>query len=513
MSVLISPLVRIGCGQGGIVLRKKLPIFYSALLLTGVNLLLRFVGTSFQVYLSSRIGAEGIGLLQLVLSVGSMAMVAGMAGIRTATMYLTAEELGRKHPQNVTWVLSGCMAYSILFSGAVAAGVYHFAPLIAEKWIGNAQTTDAIRLYAAFLPANCLTGVMVGYFTGANRIGTLAAVEVAEQLCTMVFTMLLLTLWAGHNPERACMAVILGSAIGTLLTLTSLILLRLREGQKAGPRIPVARRLGQTALPLALADDLRTSITTVENLMVPKRLALYPGVASPLAAFGTVCGMVFPILMFPTAILFGLTELLIPELARCRAAGSNTRIRYLVRKSLRVALLYGTVCGGILFLCASELCMTFYGSEDAGQYLKWFSLLAVMLYCDVVTDSMIKGLGQQTASVRYNILTNTMDVGFLYILLPLYGITGYFISFLVTHVINFILSLRRLLKITRVTIPFHIPALTVAAALAAGWAAGHVSQPWLRSGAYVAILLCLLFLLRVLTRKDIAWIKGLIYKK
>ena len=35
---------------------KKLPIFYSALLLTLVNLLLRFVGTGFQVYLSRRIG-------------------------------------------------------------------------------------------------------------------------------------------------------------------------------------------------------------------------------------------------------------------------------------------------------------------------------------------------------------------------------------------------------------------------------------------------------------------------
>ena len=79
---------------------KKLPIFYNALLLTGVNLLLRLVGTSFQVYLSSRIGAEGIGLLQLTLSVGGMAMVAGTAGIRTGTMYLTAEERAMIHGNN-----------------------------------------------------------------------------------------------------------------------------------------------------------------------------------------------------------------------------------------------------------------------------------------------------------------------------------------------------------------------------------------------------------------------------
>ena len=107
---------------------RKLPIFYSAMLLTCVNLLLRFVGTSFQVYLYGRIGAEGIGLLQLVLSVGSMAMVAGMAGIRTATMYLTAEEAGRKRPERILWVLSGCTKYSFVASTAVALLVSYAHP-------------------------------------------------------------------------------------------------------------------------------------------------------------------------------------------------------------------------------------------------------------------------------------------------------------------------------------------------------------------------------------------------
>jgi stage V sporulation protein B len=247
--------------------------------------------------------------------------------------------------------------------------------------------------------------------------------------------------------------------------------------------------------------------------MVPKRLALYPGAISPLAAFGTVCGMVFPILTFPMAFLFGLTELLIPELARCNAAGSRQRISHLVQKSLRTALLYGTLCGGILFLCANELCMALYKSEAAGRYLRWFSVLAVMLYCDGVTDAMIKGLGEQKASVRYNILTNSMDVAFLYILLPRYGIVGYFISFTVTHIINFFLSIRRLLRITKEVIPLHIPILTLTAAVFAVWAAQFVHLIALRIAAFVIIMLCLLFLLRILSKEDLAWIKGLVRKK
>ncbi len=492
---------------------KKLPIFYSALLLTAVNLLLRLVGTSFQVYLSSRIGAEGIGLLQLVMSVGSMALVAGMAGIRTATMYLTAEQIGKKRPENITWVLSGCVLYSIICSAAVGAAVYVFAPLVAEKWIGNPATVSSLRLFAAFLPINCLTGVMVGYFTGANRIGTLAAVEVAEQLLSMVCTVLLLKLWAGQDAVRSCQAVVLGSAMGACLTLCSLVILRIAEKPKCAKRLPIARKLTEAAIPLALADDLRTGISTVENLMVPKRLALYAGSVSPLAAFGMVCGMVFPILTFPMAILFGLTELLIPELARCRAAGSWERINYLVRKSLRIALLFGVICGGILFLSADALCLALYRSEDAGRYLRWFSLLAVMLYCDLVTDAMIKGLGQQKASVRYNILTNTMDVALLYILLPKYGVFGYFLSFLVTHVINFCLSLRRLLRITSQKIPWHIPLLTLGSELISLLICQAVTGAIFRSAAYVIVLLCLLYLLGIIRKADLRWIKGLVYKK
>jgi stage V sporulation protein B len=488
-----------------------MPIFYSALMLTGVNLLLRLISTSFQIFISGRIGAAGVGLLQLVLSVGSLSMTAGIAGSRTATMYLTAEELGKKRPGNVTWVLSGSFLYSILCSGVVGALVYIFAPSIAENWVGDHRTVDAIRLLAAFLPISCLCGVMTGYFTAANRIGTLAAVEVAEQLCSMAATVAALTFWAGCDPGRACQAVVIGSCTGATLTLLSLVFLRLREHPVAGKRMPIARRLADTAVPLALADDLKAGISTTENLMVPKRLSLHT--VDSLALFGTVCGMVFPILMFPAAILFGLTELLIPELARCNAAGSRRRINYLMHRSLRVALIYGTLSSGVLFLTAPELCMSLYGSTGAGRYLRWFAPLTVMLYSDIVTDAMIKGLGQQKASVRYNIITSAMDVILLFFLLPKYGIGGYFFSFMVTHLINFILSLRRLLKITGEQLPFHTPALTIAAAIGSTWAAGFLTAPLMRATAYSIILICLLFLMKILRREDLQWIKGLVYRK
>ena len=490
-------------------MRKNMPIFYSAMMLTGVHLALRFVGTSFQVYLSRRIGAGGIGLLQLTLSVGNLAMVAGMGGIRTATMYLTAEELGRRQPQNVTRVLSACLLYSILFSGTVGLGLNIGAPLLAEHWIGNSGTVGALRLLGAFLPVVCLCGVMSGYFTAAKRIGTLAAVEIAEQLFSMVATMTLLALWAGTDAERACISVVFGASLGSCLTLTLLTLLRVLERCAMGEAFPIRRRLLSSALPLAGADVVRSGITTTENLLVPKRLKLYPGENDPLAAFGRVSGMVFPVMMFPACILYALAELLIPELAGCRAAGNEKRIRYLVRRGLWAAMLYGVFFGGLIYLLAEPLCLRLYDSAEAGRSLGFYALMIPFLYCDAITDAMTKGLGQQKICVRYNILTSSMDVALLFVLLPRFGMEGYYLSFLLTHLLNFLLSLRRLQIITAVKIPFHTPALAFCAAVMAAWGARLLHCTWL----YVPLVSLLMGLFGVLTREDLRWFGGLIRRR
>ena len=156
-------------------------MFYGALLLTGANLVLRLAGMSFQVYLSGRIGAAGVGLLQLVLSVRMLAFTLGSAGARTCSLYLSAEALGRR--RSVRPALSGCMGYCALFSLAAAAGLWVLAPRIAGGWIGDAAGEPALRAFALFLPVGCLNGVMTGLFTAAGRLRTLVAVEFLEQGC------------------------------------------------------------------------------------------------------------------------------------------------------------------------------------------------------------------------------------------------------------------------------------------------------------------------------------------
>jgi O-antigen/teichoic acid export membrane protein len=189
------------------------------------------------------------------------------------------------------------------------------------------------------------------------------------------------------------------------------------------------------------------------------------------------------------------------------------RIRYLVKRSLRVAMLYGILFSGLIFLLAEELCMGLYSNAEAGKFLKLYAVLIPMLYCDAITDAMTKGLGQQKICVRNNIITSALDVIFLFLLLPKYGMNGYFFSFLVTHLVNFLLSLHLLTKITGLKIPFYIPGFSAAGAIASVWAVSHLSAPALQATVYPILLGCALFLLGILSREDIRWLKGLVSKK
>ena len=489
---------------------KKMPIFYGALMLTGVNLLLRFVSTSFQVYLSGQIGPAGVGLLQLVLSVSGLAMTAGIAGIRTTAMYLTAEDLGQGRKGNVPWVITGCFVYCMVTGGIVCLGLYWFAPQIAQYWIGDMDALPALRTFAAFLPLSCLCGVMTGFFTAANRIGLLAAVEVAEQIFCMGITVLMLLTVPEGDAAGSCRAVVLGSCSGYALTLGCLLFLYRKDRRERSTPLPVARRLVSAAVPLALADDLKAGISAVENLMVPRRLALYPGIGNPLAAFGIVSGMVFPVMMFPAAILFSLAELLIPELARCAAVGSQKRISYLVGRNLRVALLYGLLCGGGMVLLSEVLCQWLYPGMGVAKYLRWFALLVPMLYCDLLVDAMTKGLGQQRQCVKYNIISNSLDIALLFVLLPRFGVAGYYCSFLVTHALNFALSLRRLMRIGKPQEGFGLFCFSLSAWLAALFGASRFSGPGRQLCVFIGLFFCISYFFGIWDAADLQWLRKMV---
>lgn len=426
-------------------------ILYHALLLTGVNFLLRGVSMLFQIYLSNRVGAAGVGLMQLIFTVEAAAMTFGLSGARVAAMYLCAEEYGRRHLPGVRAALRLCLRYGAVCSLLAAAVLFFAAARIASNWLHNPDAAGALRLVALGLPVNCCCAILGGYFTACNQVGRLVRVEVAERLACLALTMALLVFRSGFSPAETCGTVIFGGILTSLAACAALAVIIYRDLRCAepDPGLQMGRRLRKLCLPLAASDYLRSGLRALEQFLIPWGLMRAGGSSdAAMAEYGMFGGMVFPILMFPAALLYALSDLLVPELARCRAEGSRRRVRHLTKTCLHMGLIYSGCVAGLLFVLSTSLGQLFYHREDVGTYLRLFAPMVLSLYTDAIVDGMLKGLGEQVACARYNTITSALDVAILFLCLPRFGLRAYLFSFFLTHLMNFALSLHRLLAVT-----------------------------------------------------------------
>ena len=91
--------------------------------------------------------------------------------------------------------------------------------------------------------------------------------------------------------------------------------------------------------------------------------------------------------------------------------------------------------------------------------------------------------------------------------------TGYFVSFFLTHLLNFILSIRLLLKTTGMKIPLHQSLLSLTSMACSIFIAMWAKTAFFTALSYPVILSCFLFLFGVLCKEDLRWLKGLIRQK
>lgn len=501
-------------------LRPQNSMFYGALLLTLGSIAMRFVQMIFQVYISGVMGAGGLGRMQLIMTVGGFAAILASGGVRIAVTCLAAEEAGKENASGVRTAVRCCGIYGLALSLCVGFCLYILSDFLAQTWVEDSTAALPLRVLALFLPVNCLWSVLAGYFTAAGRITELVSLEFFERLLSIGLVVVLLR--TGSDVLDPCLAIFLGSSLATTISFLFLFW-RYRQSIRyvtPMPLGPMMRRLFRLTIPLGLNDILRSGLGTLENILVPKGLKKSgrSGTES-LAAYGTICGMVFPVITFPSVILYSLSDLLVPEMARNRAKGRTERIQFLADKCLRLTMLFATGTAGLCFLLGEELGLLLFSSLEAGVYIRVFAPLILLLYVDAITDGMLKGLSQQIHSVRYNTITSILDVAMIYLLLPKYGIGGFLAAFAVSHALNFYLSLRRLIIVTGYLPRFRA---TIQAALCCGlsllimnlWPSdGSLSWTLLRGCGFLLLYTLLSGFVGALARDDLIWLRSLILRK
>lgn len=169
-------------------------------LMTGSSIVMRCIGLVFQAWIVGRIGAAGIGLYQLVMSVSVLFATFAISGIRFATTRLISEEMGLERGAGVTGAMRRCACYALFFGLCAGTMVYFLAEPVGFLWIGDARTVRSLRITSISLPCIALSSVMDGYFTASGRVWKPTLVHLIEQLVSITCVMWFFVLCGRRRP-------------------------------------------------------------------------------------------------------------------------------------------------------------------------------------------------------------------------------------------------------------------------------------------------------------------------
>lgn len=309
-------------------------MLYGTLILTGTSIVSQFLGFVYRILLSRLIGAEVMGLYQLIMPVFSVIMALTAVGLTVAVSNLSSQYHARGNRAAIAQVLRRCLAVFLLLFAAVAAVVVLLYDPISVYLLGDARTQLGLLL---LLPCILLTGVEnlhKHFFYGTGNIRPPAAVELCEQFIRTGAVLGLLVVFLPQNPERTVGLIVTGMILCELFSAVTLLLLARRHLNRAGgltgaplEHRQLNRRIASIAVPIGLTSLLGNLMGSATSVLIPQRL-VHAGaeVSEAMSAFGVLCGMTLPMLCLPTAFIGALGLVLVPKLAegaRPGAAGSG----------------------------------------------------------------------------------------------------------------------------------------------------------------------------------------------
>ena len=445
----------------GASMRNGQRFFRNAALLAGVQLFLRFITVSFNTYVSAKMGAEGMGLVTLVMSVYGLSVTVAASGVNLAAVRLSARALSECECEDFAHgsarlrrVMRGCIAYSLLFGIGAAGILFSASEVIGIHLLGDTRTIPSLRVLAVSLPAISLSSALAGYFTGVRRVYKNALVSVLEQFVKIALTASALLLFAPAGIEYACLAVVGGAALAEGASMITAMLLYLRDSlrrRRGEPHsLPSAfSQVFHTAFPVAVGAYARQGLVTAEHLAIPWGFRKNGASASSaLASYGVLHGMVYPLIFFPSAVLGAFAGLLVPEFTEFQARGERDKIRTIAEKVMGTSLLFAIGTAGIFLSFAYDLGTSLYPGTDAALQLARIAPLIPVMYLDSAVDAMLKGLGEQVYCMRVNIADSLCCLLLVLLLIPRFGLAGYFFVQYTCELMNAALSISRLLQVT-----------------------------------------------------------------
>lgn len=433
---------------------KKTIFIKNALILTVSSLALRFLGIIFKVWLAKTIGAEGIGLYQLIFSVYVLASTFAASGISTAVTRLTAEQSERPEKHTAVKILTRAAGLTLLISAVTSAVLLLSADFIAERLLNDTRAASALKILPLALPFMGLSSCFRGYFIARRKITPNAATQLLEQAARIALTLLLVKKYAPRGIGACTSAVIFGDCAAEIISFSVLFLVCRKDisrlkAENSRPAGGILKKLLHIALPITSGRYLNSLLRTAENILVPKNLAKYPfGGSGALSQFGMIKGMALPVLFFPSTLLNSVSTLLIPEISEAEARNRHGLVRTAAENIIKLTAVTAFIFAAIFFVGGEKIGLLIYKSREVGKLLKYLSPIVPLMYLDSISDGILKGLDQQGFTFRTSVSDSAVRIVLILLLLPVFGLRGFIVIMYFSNALTCFLNVGRLIHIT-----------------------------------------------------------------
>ncbi len=417
--------------------KQQHPLIVGTFILTAAGILTRLIGFLYRIYLSRLFGEEGMGIYQLLSPVLSLSFSLTAAGYQTAISKLVAEQAAvRKTPAlNPLWL---GLAVSLPLSMLCNAALFFFADPIALRLLREPRTASMLRILSFSVPLSAVHSCINGYFYGIKKAGIPAGAQLLEQItrvgCVYIVSGYFLSLGKTPSISVAVLGLTVGEFFSMLMTIAA-IRPHCRKGSPGPADLPghsrassgvLMGKLLAMALPLTANRIVLNFLQSIESVSIPAQLKAYGyDSVTSLSVYGVLTGMAMPFIFFPNALTGSVAVLLLPIISENYALGNMDAVRKATRWTVKYCGLMGFGCMGIFVLLGKWAGTTLFDSPLAGYFIRTLGFICPFLYLDTTLSSILQGLGLAGHIFTMNVICLLIRLGFVFLAVPRYGITGY----------------------------------------------------------------------------------------
>ncbi len=428
---------------------KGSSIVRGTLILTIAGFITRFIGFFYRIFLSNTMGAELMGIYQLIFPVYAICFTIFATGIQTSISRLVAAELAKRNTKNVYKILRLGILVSVILAAILSILVYVYAELIAARFLLETRSTDSLKLLAIVFPFCGITACINGYYYGLKQAGVPACTQLLEQVIRVMIVYAIALYLGGGDMSVTCEIAVIGVVAGEiascLYNVVSLFLTkspaRTMLSEPDPEAKPIRRRiifkdLMSLSIPLSANRLLLSILHSIESVLIPAMLRRSGlDTQASLVAFGVLNGMSIPFIMFPTALVNALAVLLLPAISEAQAVGNDKLIGKTTAVSVKYSMIIGIISTGLFIIFGKDLGNTIFHNAACGEYLIILAWLCPFMYLTTTLGSIINGLGKAHVTFINSIIGTLCKIILIVVLIPSRGITGYLIALLIGQLI------------------------------------------------------------------------------